>query len=214
MIVRVDVDTQNGFADPRGGLHVKGGEGVLPNVARLNADAAARGIPLLGSVDSHDFASPEFRTNGGPWPVHCVKGTWDWLKPEATLPPRFRIVGREPADVARAFDGGCAALYFEKDAYSIFDNLNADAAVALLERRAEADGERLRFEVYGIATDYCVRAAALELRKRGFEVDLVADAIAGVAPDTTAGALAEMSAAGIGSIATEAALAHGAPARA
>ena len=86
MLIRIDVDTQNGFCDPAGGLHVKGAERALENVARLNRDALAHGAALVGSVDSHDFSSPEFRENGGPWPTHCVKGTWDWLKPAGVLP--------------------------------------------------------------------------------------------------------------------------------
>lgn len=211
--IRVDVDTQHGFADPKGGLYVRGAEGALANIAALNRDAAERGIALVGSVDTHDFSSPEFQANGGPWPTHCVKGTWDWLKPEATLPPRFRIVGRDATDLARAAGGGDVALYFEKDAYSIFDNANFERWLAGLEgapaeagagRESEGSppprsggGIKARFEVYGIATDYCVRAAALELRKRGHEVVLVTDAIAGVAPETTEKALGEMRAAGI-----------------
>src|SRR5262249_22706503 len=116
--IRVDVDTQHGFCDPKGGLYVRGADRVIENVSRLNRHAAERGIALIGSVDTHDYATPEFRVNGGIWPVHCVKGTWDWLKVPATLPPRFRIVGRDPTDVARASDGGRAALFFEKDVYS------------------------------------------------------------------------------------------------
>jgi nicotinamidase/pyrazinamidase len=194
--IRVDIDTQHGFCDPEGGLYVRGAEKAIANVAALNRDAAERSIPLIGSVDTHDFASPEFQANGGPWPAHCVKGTWDWLKPEATLPPRFRFVGRDATDATRAAEGGRVALYFEKDAYSFFDNRNLDPFL-------DALGGKRRFEVYGIATDYCVRAAALELRKRGHEVVLVTDAIAGVAPETTEKALAEMRAAGIGTATTK-----------
>lgn len=200
--IRVDVDTQHGFCDPRGALFVRGAEKAIPNVARLNRDAVARGIPLIGSVDSHDFSSPEFVTNGGPWPVHCVKGTWDWLKPGATLPERFRIVGRDPTDVVRAFEGGRAALYFEKDVYSIFDNRNVDGLLAAL-------GGPLEVHVYGLATDYCVRAAALEFRKRGHDVVVATDAIAGVAPQTTRSALDEMREAGVRFATTDAVLAAG-----
>jgi nicotinamidase/pyrazinamidase len=51
--------------------------------------------------------------------------------------------------------------------------------------------------VFGVATEYCVRADALALRERGFPVDLVVDAIK---PITEAGgrkAIEEMQAAGV-----------------
>jgi len=180
MLVRVDVDVQNGFCDPSGGLYVQGAEAVVARVAALNADAMARGIPLLGSVDTHDFASREFTTNGGPWPVHCVAGTWDWLKPAATLPARFRIVGRAPTDAVKDFEDGRVALYFEKDAYSLFDNENVPAVLARLEEIARGRGARLRFEVYGVATDYCVKAAVEGLLERGYDVSVVRDAVCAV----------------------------------
>jgi nicotinamidase/pyrazinamidase len=201
--IRVDVDTQHGFCDPRGGLYVKDAEVAIAQVTRLNRDAARRGIPLVGSLDSHDFSSREFVTNGGPWPVHCVKGTWDWLKPAELLPARFRVIGRDATDVHLAWEDGAVALYFEKDMYSLFDNGN-------VERLLFGLAPGVRFEVYGIATDYCVKAAALELRKRGYETWLVTDAIAGVAPETTEKALAEMKTAGVKLTTTEAALARSA----
>jgi nicotinamidase/pyrazinamidase len=51
--------------------------------------------------------------------------------------------------------------------------------------------------VYGIATDYCVKATALDAAKAGYKVTVVAGLSRGVAPDTTAKALEEMKATGI-----------------
>ena len=53
-----------------------------------------------------------------------------------------------------------------------------------------------RVDLAGIATDYCVRATALDALRAGFAVTVLADLTAGVAPGTTAAALDEMSAAG------------------
>ena len=44
----------------------------------------------------------------------------------------------------------------------------------------------------GIATDHCVRATVLDALRAGFTVRLLTDTIAGVAPQTTEAALAEM----------------------
>ena len=51
--------------------------------------------------------------------------------------------------------------------------------------------------VYGIATDYCVKATALDAAKAGYTVAVVAGLSRGVAPDTTAKALEELKANGI-----------------
>lgn len=201
--VRVDVDTQNGFCHPDGGLFVEGADAILGRVAALNREAVERGYALVGSVDSHDYASAEFQQNGGPWPVHCVKGTWGWLKPAETLPERLRIVGREPVDIAAAFDDGRAALYLEKDRYSLFDNVNAGPLLALLRQRARAEGRELVFEVYGVATDVCVKAAALGLIERGERVRVLLDACRAVTEEGGEAAIRAMEAAGIELVAGE-----------
>lgn len=191
LVVRIDVDTQHGFCDPQGGLYVQGAERVVPVVARLNAEAQARGYVLLGSVDTHESYSKEFQENGGIWPVHCVKGTWDWLKVPETLPKRFLVVAA--ASYGRTFDRPDVALYFEKDLYSLFDNPNADPIV----RRLGEQGAT--FQVYGVATDYCVKAAALGVRERcpQARIQLVEDAIAAVTAEGGAKAIAELEAVGV-----------------
>ena len=51
--------------------------------------------------------------------------------------------------------------------------------------------------VYGIATDYCVRATALDAVALGYQVILIKNLCRGVAPDTAQKALEEMRAKGI-----------------
>jgi len=50
--------------------------------------------------------------------------------------------------------------------------------------------------VYGVATDFCVKAAVLGMQKRGVQCYVVEDAIKGVFPETTQKALEEMILAG------------------
>ena len=52
-------------------------------------------------------------------------------------------------------------------------------------------------DVCGIATDYCVRATALDAVRNGFDTTLLTALCAGVAPGTTATALDEMRGAGV-----------------
>jgi nicotinamidase/pyrazinamidase len=48
-----------------------------------------------------------------------------------------------------------------------------------------------------LATDHCVRATALDAVRLGYHCVVRTDLVAGVSPDTTAAALAEMAAAGV-----------------
>ena len=49
----------------------------------------------------------------------------------------------------------------------------------------------------GIATDYCVRATALDAVTAGFGTQVLLELCAGVAPESTETALVEMRAAGV-----------------
>ena len=51
--------------------------------------------------------------------------------------------------------------------------------------------------VYGIATDYCVRATALDGAAAGYKVTLIRNLCRGVAPDTSQDAIEEMKAKGV-----------------
>lgn len=56
----VDVDTQHDFCDPTGALFVRGADALADTFRALTAHAVARGIPIVGSVDSHAFDAWEF----------------------------------------------------------------------------------------------------------------------------------------------------------
>lgn len=51
--------------------------------------------------------------------------------------------------------------------------------------------------VYGIATDYCVKATAIDAAKNGYKVTVIEDLSAGVAPETSAKAVKEMQEKGV-----------------
>jgi len=203
--VFVDVDVQRDFCDESGALYVKGS----PNerFRELVQYAIKARVPILGSVDSHAWDAWEFASSDtkGPdgarpnFPDHCVKGTPGWLKVDGTLPPRFRFipnVDEMPLDsIVRELVGGATqGVYFEKEVYSLFANPLAERFVKAF---SEAMGGDLAFFVFGVATDYCVKAAALGLIERGYETTLLTDAIAGITPEGIDAALGEMRAAGV-----------------
>jgi nicotinamidase/pyrazinamidase len=199
----VDVDVQNDFCDPSGALYVNGS----PNerFRALTAYAVAHKIPIVGSVDSHawdawEFASNDYQGPNGEAPNfadHCVKGTTGWLKLAGTLPTRFRFIPNVPDApldkiVEELKQGATQAVYFEKEVYSLFVNPLAERFLQAFVGDATPE-----FIVYGVATDYCVKSAALGLVQRGYRTTLLTDAVAGITPEGTAAALVAMKAAGI-----------------
>lgn len=201
----IDVDVQHDFCEPTGALYVKGSPNDLYRA--LTRYAVTHHVPILGSVDSHawdawEFASSETRGPGGEkpnFPDHCVKGTPGWLKVEGTLPPRFRFlpnVADTPTAsvVEEVLRGQTQGVYFEKEVYSLFANPLAERFVAELVSKVGGTPELV---VYGVATDYCVRAAALGLADRGYRTAVLTDGIAGITPEGTRASLDAMAEAGV-----------------
>jgi nicotinamidase/pyrazinamidase len=83
----------------------------------------------------------------------------------------------------------------EKVTYNIADNPNFDAVLRSLGHR--------RAVVFGVATEFCVRASALALRERGQPVDLVIDSIQAITEEGGRKALEEMAEAGVRMVTTD-----------
>ena len=183
----VVVDLQNDFADPAGSLSVAGGAEVVPVVNGAVDEALASGSLVIATQDWHPESTPHFEKDGGVWPVHCVAGTWG-----AELVPTFRL----PHDAPRVRKGTNG-----EDGYSGFSMRDPDSGEETpteLEGLLRERGIR-RIVLGGLATDYCVRATALDGIRLGFEVELIPDAVAAVdlQPDDGSRALAEMADAGV-----------------
>ena len=208
--VLIDVDTQHDFCARDGALFVPGADALADTFGALIARAIAVGAPIVGSVDSHAFDAWEFEgaPEAGPsgerpgFPAHCVKGTSGWLKLSATLAPRARFVPNVKIErdtlASLATAHAPQQLLLEKEVYSLFANPNAEA---ILEHVLGTPARPARFLVFGVALDYCVRAATLGLIEwlartgRAGEVWLVRDATASVdARNGEAAALACVSA--------------------
>lgn len=183
----VVVDVQNDFADPAGSLAVPDGVAIIPVVnAAIDAASAARAL-VVATQDWHPPSTPHFVTDGGPWPVHCVAGTWG-----AELHPALRM----PPDAPRVRKGANG-----EDGYSGFtmrSSTDGEEVPTELETLLREAGVS-RVVVCGLATDYCVRATAADAARLGFEVDLIADAVRAVelAPGDGQRALDELEALGI-----------------
>jgi nicotinamidase/pyrazinamidase len=140
------VDVQNDFCGG-GALEVPDGDAVVEPINRLMQQFSF----VVATRDWHPLDHDSFRAQGGPWPVHCVRES-----PGAQLHP-----GLESDRIDAIVDAG-----YEPDleGYSGFDATDLET----LLREHDVD----LVHVAGLALDYCVRATALDARRKGFDVVL------------------------------------------
>jgi nicotinamidase/pyrazinamidase len=181
----VIIDVQNDFTEG-GALGVTGGAAVAAAITEhVRQHPDDYGV-VIASRDWHD---PD-NDNGGhfalespadfvdTWPPHCMAGT-------------------EGAEYHPELDTGLIDIHVRKGqgvpAYSIFEGTTDDGRriVAALDELGVTD-----VDVVGIATDYCVRASALDALAAGRRVRVLTHLVAGVAPASSAAALRELAAAG------------------
>ncbi|MFF3027462.1 isochorismatase family protein [Microbacterium sp. NPDC057944] len=177
------VDVQNDFTEG-GALAVEGGDAVASAISTFLTEHAADYRVIIASRDWHDADGD----NGGhfseqpdfvdTWPVHCVADTdgaaYDPLLATDAVTHHVRKGQGRPA-------------------YSMFEG-TTDAGETVSAVLTEFGV--LSADVVGIATDHCVRASALDAIAHGVQVRILTDLVAGVAPEPSAAALAELAHAG------------------
>lgn len=180
----VVVDVQNDFADPAGGLSVRGGADIVPAVNAAIRAATDAGAFVAYTQDWHPAVTPHFAKDGGIWPVHCVGDTWG-----AELHPALAVAGPTVRKGANGEDG--------YSGFTMKDPTTGATMPTELEGILRAKGVE-RVVVVGLATDYCVSATALDAARLGFGTEVLQDAIAAVdlAPGDGDRARAAMAAAG------------------
>jgi nicotinamidase/pyrazinamidase len=166
-LVFVDVDTQRDFLEPGGALFMHGTEPILDNLARLSAFAREHGIPVLATACAHTLDEPDPE----PFPPHCLLGTPGHERIAQTARRDTVVLG---AGDHLAGDAVPRHLTLHKRRYDLFTHPDADRIIGLLARGSPT------FVIYGVATDYCVKAAAGGLLDRGRCVTLVVDAMRAV----------------------------------
>lgn len=165
-VALIVVDLQNDFADPSGSLSVRGGSEIVP-VVNAEIDRALRaGAAVAYTQDWHPAHTPHFAQDGGIWPVHCVGETWG-----AELYPPLSVRG----PIVRKGTGG-------EDGYSGFSMRNPAGGLPIpteLDATIARGGAR-RLVVVGLATDYCVKATALDGVRLGYQTAVLLDGVRAV----------------------------------
>lgn len=193
--VQRDFMTGGALAVPLPGQNLPEAETILPVINDLMANGGYARVVLTQDFHPADHCS--FAANlGAPvyamaktkagrdqvaWPVHCVKGT-EGAEFHPGLYTRF-------ADAIIR-----KGVHTEFDSYSGF--ADDGGAVTGLAAYLKANGIEA-VDVVGIATDYCVKATAVDAAKAGFRTRVLTVACAGVAKDTIDAALNEMARQGI-----------------
>jgi nicotinamidase/pyrazinamidase len=148
------VDVQNDFL-PGGALAVPRGNEVIEPLNRGIGEFARHRLPIFATRDWHPGNHCSFRAQGGPWPPHCIAGSRGAeFAGGLQLLPDVRIISK--------------GTRVDADAYSGFQD--TDLAQQLRDLGCT------RLVIGGLATDYCVRATALDALAAGFEVVVLADA--------------------------------------
>ncbi|MFL4475296.1 isochorismatase family protein [Paeniglutamicibacter sp. MACA_103] len=181
------VDVQNDFCEG-GSLGVEGGAAVAASIATVLRERADTYAAVVATQDwhidpgSHFSDSPDFIDS---WPVHCVAAT-----DGAALHPELEEAA---GFIGQHFRKGRFAA-----AYSGFEGRLASDAENVDDESGELLGDWLRgqeigeVDIVGIATDYCVRATALDAKAQGFATTVIAPLTAAVHPDNTPAVLQEL----------------------
>lgn len=178
------IDVQNDFTEG-GSLAVKGGNVTAAAITEFLRANRSRYAVVIASRDWH---SPD-SDNGGhfsskpdkveTWPPHCVQGTTGSAYNPA-LETSFidvQIYKGDGTPAYSAFEGSTPG--------------GANLAAVLAKHGVD------QIDIVGIATDYCVRATALDGRSAGYSVTVLADLCVGVGTDSSIAAIREMAEAGV-----------------
>jgi nicotinamidase/pyrazinamidase len=174
------VDVQNDFCEG-GSLAVVGGQSVAHAITEYLATTHDY-AHVVATKDFHIDPGDHFSDNpdfAASWPPHCVVGTTG-------------------EDFHPAFDHSAVEAVFTKGrysaAYSGFEGADESGTSLADWLRARGVDE---VDIVGIATDYCVLATASDAVRAGFTTRVLLDLTAGVAPESSAKAVADMRAAGV-----------------
>ena len=193
----VVVDLQGDFTTYKNGsLAVEGTDEAFVNkVQKVTQELSAKGYPIFATQDWHPAEHISFFSN------HSGKKPFEAIQIEGrtqVLWPPHCVQDTENAKVL--LDNNLFVAIVKKGKDKKFDSYSGfqDDGGAKTEMHQILMKNGIKeLIVYGIATDYCVKATAIDAADAGYKVTVIEGLSKGVAPDTTAKALEEMKAKGI-----------------
>ena len=191
------VDLQGDFTTYKNGsLAVEGTDEAFVDKVRLaTRELKAKGCPVFGTQDWHPADHISF------YPNHPGKKPFEVIQIEGrtqVLWPPHCVQGTENAGVLVDNDLFQAIVKKGRDRrYDSYSGFQDDGGAQTEMNRILQQNGITELIIYGIATDYCVKATAMDAAAAGYKVTVIEGLCKGVAPDTTKEALEEMKAKGI-----------------
>ena len=191
------VDLQGDFTTYKNGsLAVEGtDEAFVKKVEKVTQELSAKGYPIFATQDWHPADHISFFSN------HAGKKPFEAIQIEGrtqVLWPPHCVQETENAKVMLDNNLFQAIVKKGKDKkYDSYSGFQDDGGAKTEMNDVLKKNGIKELIVYGIATDYCVKATAIDAAAAGFKVTVIEGLSKGVAPDTTAKALEEMKAKGI-----------------
>ena len=191
------VDVQGDFTTAKkGSLAVNGtDDAFVAKVAKATEDLKKKGYPIFATQDWHPKDHVSFYTN------HPGKKAFDTIeiagKTQVLWPPHC-IQGTENAKVL--LDKKLFVAVVQKGTDKRYDSYSGFMDDGGKKTKLNAILKKHKIKeviVYGIATDYCVKATAIDAANAGYKVTVIEGLCKGVAPESTQKALDEMKAKGI-----------------
>jgi nicotinamidase/pyrazinamidase len=191
------VDMQGDFTTFKNGSLAADGtdQAFVEKVAKATRELKKKGLLIFATQDWHPAEHVSFYSN------HAGKKPFEAIELEGRTqilwPPHCV---QESANAELLLDRNLFVSVVQKgkdkryDSYSGFQD--DGGAKTEMDQILKKKGIR-ELIVYGIATDFCVKATAIDAAAAGYKVTVVLGLSKGVAPDTTAIALEEMRAKGI-----------------
>ncbi|MGD8962056.1 MAG: bifunctional nicotinamidase/pyrazinamidase [Desulfobacterales bacterium] len=191
------VDMQGDFTTYKNGsLAVDGtDQAFVEKVEKTTLVLKEKGYPIFATQDWHPAEHVSFYSN------HAGKKPFEAIQLEGrtqVLWPPHCVQNTANASILLDNDLFIAIVQKGKDKrYDSYSGFQDDGgAKTEMDQILKKNGIE-ELIVYGIATDYCVKATAIDAAAAGYKVTVVEGLSKGVAPDTTAKALEEMKAKGI-----------------
>lgn len=180
------VDVQKDFCE-QGALPVAGGTAVARRISRWIRDHRTEYDMIVATRDwhvdpgAHFSQTPDYVNS---WPVHCQAGS---------VGAQFHPALDTHVDFTSTLDAVVSKGQYS-GAYSGFEGTTKDGRTLdqVLRSRRIA-----RLDIVGLATDYCVRATALDGRRLGYRERLLTPMCAGVSDAGEISAIEDMSDAGV-----------------
>jgi nicotinamidase/pyrazinamidase len=169
------VDVQRDFCEG-GALAAADTSSLLEPLGKAIDEARRAGAVIVYTRDWHPDDHSSFAAGGGPWPVHCVANT----RGAEFMPP----LKPEKEDIILS-----KGIPIDGPGYSGFNDTGLDEKLKQLGVK--------KIAVTGIATEYCVRATALDAEKAGFETAVLRDLVRAVRPEETPKIMNELERAGV-----------------